>query len=62
MNNLNGYVCIYNGRQIEVYAPSLYEAKQEAVRQFRPPKSKQHRVSAHLAEKNGEPVVHVADF
>ena len=35
-----GYVGIYNRQQIEFYAPSLYAAKQQAVKYFRPPKSK----------------------
>ena len=57
-----GYVAFYNGKQIELYASSLYDAKQKAVATFKAPKSKQHMVSVLLAEKNGEAVVHTPDF
>jgi hypothetical protein len=54
-----GYVGIYNRQQIEFYAPSLYAAKQQAVKYFRPPKSKEHMVSVYLAERqDGTEVTH----
>lgn len=55
-----GYVAFYNGKRHELYAPSLYAAKLAAVAHFKPPKSKAHMVSVVLAEKDGQPVVHVA--
>lgn len=54
----NGYICFYNGKQIEVHADTLFAAKEEAVRRFKPPKSKQHMVHCHLAEKDGKAVIH----
>lgn len=54
----SGYICFYDRKQIEVYADGLFAAKEEALRQFKPPKSKRHMVHCHLAEKGGEPVVH----
>jgi hypothetical protein len=57
-----GYICLYNGKRIEVYADSLYAAKQKAIEVFNPPKSKRHMISVVLAEKDGEPVVSAADF
>ncbi len=57
----NGYVAFYKDRQADVYANTLYEAKQRAVAYFKPGK-KEHLVSVMIAEKDGQPVVHVADF
>lgn len=56
---MNGYVCFYNSKRIEVHADSLYAAKMKAVGEFKAPKSKQHMVSAVLAERNGEQVTHL---
>jgi hypothetical protein len=53
-----GYIACYNGKQIEIYASSSYEAQRKAVLEFKAPKSKAHTVSVHLCEKQGEPVVH----
>lgn len=62
MSPMNGYVCFYNSKRIEVRAASLYAAKLAALEQFKPPKSKAHMVSVVLAEKESTPVTHVADF
>jgi hypothetical protein len=59
---MNGYVCFYNRKRIEIYAESLYAAKLDAVKQFKPRKSQEHMVSVVLAEVAGKPVVHHADF
>ena len=59
---MNGYIAFFGSKQIELYASSLYEAKQKAIAQFNPPKSKQHMVSVMLAEKDGHSVVHTPDF
>ncbi len=59
---MNGYICFYNSKQIEIRADSLYKAKLEAIKQFHPPKSKAHMVSVMLAEKDNNTVVHTADF
>ncbi len=59
---MNGYVAFYNGRRIEIYADNLYAAKLKAIEAFKAPLRKQHMVSVVLAEKNGESVIHVADF
>lgn len=49
----NGYICMYGARRFECYAPTQYQAFQKAVEHFKPPKSKRHLVSAHLAERGG---------
>jgi len=59
---MNGYIGFYNRQQHEFRAASLWDAKQMAIKHFKPPKSKEHMVSVVLAEKDGQPVVHTADF
>lgn len=55
---MNGYICIYNQKSVEVHAETLYQAKVKAVELLKVPKNKQHMVSIMLAEKDGEQVVH----
>ena len=57
---MNGYVCFYNEKRIEVHAETLYDAKVKALAQFKPPKSKAYMVSVVLAELGGKEVTHVA--
>jgi hypothetical protein len=60
---LYGYIALYNGRRHELYAASLYDAKQAALAHFKPPKKKIHLVSVTLAERpDGSAVVHTPDF
>jgi hypothetical protein len=54
-----GYICLYGGKRVELYAGGLYQAQQKAVAHFKPPKSKRHLVTVHLAEIDGEPVTQV---
>lgn len=56
---MNGYIALYQGKTTELHADSLYAAKTKAVEYFKPPKSKHHLVSVHLAEKDGETVTQV---
>jgi hypothetical protein len=55
---MNGYICFYRGKRLEVYANTTYEAQKKAAEQFRAKKS--YEVTVMLAEKNGEQVTHVA--
>jgi hypothetical protein len=57
---MNGYKAFYNGRETDIYADTLLQAKEKAVAFFKPPKSKQHMVHVHLCEKGGEQVTHIA--
>lgn len=59
---MNGYVAFFNGKRMDIYAETLYEAKLEALEVFKPAKSKRHLVSVILAEKDGETVVHAPMF
>jgi hypothetical protein len=56
-----GYVFFYNGKRIELYAPTLLAAKEKAVEYFKPPKSKKHMVHGMIAEdQEGKTIVHTA--
>lgn len=57
-----GYKAFYNRKEIELYADSLYQAKQRAITHFKPKKSQEHMVNIVLCEVESETVVHVADF
>lgn len=55
---MNGYIAFFNGRKCEIRANSLYDAKQEAVRLLRVPKTQMGLLAVVLAEKNVEAVTH----
>ena len=57
---MNGYIAFYRGKRIEVQAATSYEAQAKAAREFKAKKS--YEVTVMLAEKDGHPVVHRADF
>ena len=53
---MNGYKAFYNGKSIEVYANTSYEAQTLAAAKFKVKKS--YRVTVVLCEKNQESVTH----
>lgn len=57
---MNGYICYYKDKKIEVYAETSYAAQQEAVKQLtvRGKAPKGWEISVVLAEKDGVPVVY----
>jgi hypothetical protein len=55
---MNGYVCFYRGKRIEVYAATSREAQTIAAAKFKARKA--YEVTVVLAEKTGEPVTHTA--
>ena len=57
-----GYVGFFKNERHELYAKSLWDAKQKAIAFFKPKRKDEHMVSVVLAEKDGSPVTHVADF
>lgn len=59
---MNGYICFFKGKRIEIYADTLYQAKQKAVEQFKAGKNNKHMISVNLAEVNGEQVTHTPDI
>ena len=53
---MNGYVCFYKNKRIEVYSDTSYHAQVEAAKILKAKKS--YEITVVLAEKNGEQVVH----
>ena len=61
---MNGYICFYNGKRVEVRAPTQYAAQQEAARLLKVPAKKQYLITPVLAERaDGSVVTHsTAEF
>lgn len=59
-DSLNGYVCFYKGKQIDVYVETTLKARDKAAMIFKAKKA--YEVTAMLAEKNGQQVIHSATF
>ena len=57
-----GYICYYNGKEIQVYAKSVLSARAKAAVAGKVPLKNMHKIDVHLAERDGEPVIHTADF
>ena len=53
-----GYKAFYKGKSVEVYADSLYAAKQKAIASLNVRASQVHLVAVILCEKDGETVTH----
>lgn len=53
---MNGYVCFYKGKRVEVYADSIFAAQQQGATLLRAKRA--YEVTVVLAEKNGETVTH----
>jgi hypothetical protein len=60
---MNGYIAFFGDRELEVYAPSIWEAKQKAVAQFKPRKKQEHMVHVYLCKRaDGSDVLHSTAF
>jgi hypothetical protein len=57
---MNGYVCFYNSKRIEIYAETLYEAKRKAINEFKVKRKQEYKVLVILAEKDGKEITHIA--
>jgi hypothetical protein len=57
---MNGYKCFYKGKSCEVYAETSYQAQQKAAVVFKAKKS--YEITVCLCEKQGEQIIHTADF
>lgn len=53
---MNGYVCFYKGKRIEVYADSIFAAQQQGATLLKAKRA--YEVAVVLAEVDGEAVVH----
>jgi hypothetical protein len=51
-----GYVCFYNGKRVEVHAPSSLDARNKVAAMLKVPPKKQYLIAVKLAEKDGKPV------
>jgi hypothetical protein len=52
---MNGYICFFNQKRIEVYAETKYAAQTKAAAIFKTSK-KPWRVNVNLAEVDGRPI------
>lgn len=62
---MNGYVCFWENKKVEIEANSSLEAQQKATIEFQKStrkKVKGYQVTVVLAEKNNQPVTHIPDF
>ncbi len=57
---MNGYICMFLGKRVEVIANDLWQAKQKAIQALKVPKSKQGLLSIVLAEVEGNQITHNA--
>ncbi len=53
---MNGYVCFYKSKRVEVYADTSHQAQLKAAGMLKVKKA--YEITVMLAEKNGEAVVH----
>lgn len=60
MDQLNGYIAILHGKRIEIRAPSLFAAIQQAKAELKPRKKDMGYLVVALAEKGGKPYIHTA--
>lgn len=63
MTGTCGFIAMWNNKRVEITQDSslgIYHAKQEAIRMMKVPAKRQYEVSIWLAEKNGQPVTHIA--
>jgi len=51
---MNGYIAIYKGKKIEIYADTSYQAQLEAAKEFKAKKS--YEIQIVLCEKRGDQV------
>lgn len=57
---MNGYVCFYARKRVEVYADTTFEARNKAAVLLNVPVKKHPQITVVLAEKQGQEVVHHA--
>lgn len=58
----NGFIVFWKGKQYPVYSDTVMHARTKFCQQNRIPHSKEYLVRPMLAERDGEQVVHKADF
>jgi hypothetical protein len=53
-----GYIASYKGKRVEVYAPTILQARNIAASKLGVKPKNAYKIAIMLAEKNGQPVVH----
>lgn len=56
----NGYIAMYKGKKVEVYAETSYKAQQLASEFFKAKRS--YEVDVYLCEKAGKEIVQATDI
>ncbi len=63
---MNGYKCFWNGKEIDIYADSMYGAQQLATPEFQKmagrKKVKDYDITVVLCEVNGEQYIHSGEI
>jgi len=62
---MNGYICFWNDKSLEIMADTSYQAQQRAIREFQKNTRKKvngYDITVVLAEKEGEQIIHNPDF
>ena len=57
---MNGYLAFYQGNRLEVYADTIWQAKQKAIQELSVPKKKQGLLTIALAEVEGKEYINNA--
>ena len=50
---MNGYVCFFRGKRLEVQADTSYGARSEVAKRLKVKPNKQHEITVVLSEKHG---------
>lgn len=61
-NGKNGYVAMYRGKRLDVWANTLIEARELAAREWRVRPNHQYKINVMLAHKDGKQVTHLPLF
>ena len=59
---MNGYVAFYGNKRVEVTASTSFEAQKKVGELLKVPERKRYQITVMLAEKDGKPIIHIADF
>ena len=59
---MNKYIAFYNGKEIEVTAPTSYNAQLTAQKTLKVTDNQRYKITVMLAEKDGETVTHAPLF
>ena len=58
---MNGYVCFYKDKRYEVYADTMFTARDKVALEHGIKEKDKYKISVNLAEMNGEPVIQYCD-